>query len=371
MQLAGPPSTAAPGRTAALFAGSIELLCTLGAWPDCAPASAPIGGIRLIDDTGGLLRAPEVLFKAADSGREAFGWNVPNTALVAALQAAVARDTQIRRVPTASVSQLTIMPEGVRAQLADGPDLEARLVVAADGRNSLCRAAAQIGTRDWSYPQSAIVTRFAHSRPHQGISTELHRRAGPLTVVPLPGAASSLVWVEETGVAAELAGRPDDAFRAALETRLQGLLGSLHDLAPRAVVPLTGLTAERMASRRVVLVGEAAHVMPPIGAQGLNLGLRDVATLADCVADAEARGADPGGPDCLAAYEAARTRDVASRTLAVDLLNRSLLLDQLPVDLLRGLGLHLVNAIPPLRQAVVSLGLQPPGEPPRLMRPEG
>ncbi len=369
--LAGPPPVAAPGRTAALFGGSIALLRNLGVWADCEAASAPITGIRLIDDTGGVARAPEALFTAEDAGLDVLGFNVPNTALLAALEASVRRRAGIQWVTTRAVTGLQITPQGITAQLAEGQALHASLVVAADGRGSLCRASAGIGTRDWSYPQSAIVTTFDHGRPHHGISTELHRRAGPLTVVPLPGDASSLVWVEETGTAAALMQLDDNAFRSALETRLQGLLGSIGALAPRANFPLSGLSAERMADRRVALVGEAAHVIPPIGAQGLNLGLRDAATLADCVADALAAGGDPGTPATLTAYATSRRGDVASRTVAVDLLNRSLLADLLPADLLRGLGLHLVNAVAPLRQAVVRLGLQPPGELPRLMRPQG
>ncbi len=370
IQLAGPPAVAPAGRTAALFAGSVEMLAQLGLWQACSPGSAPITGIRLIDDTGGLLRAPETLFKAADSGRDAFGYNVPNTVLVQALNEAVARTARIARVLTPAVTALDTRADGVTALLEAGERLEADLVVAADGRNSVCRNAAGIGTRTWSYDQTAVVTSFAHGRPHRGISSELHRRSGPLTTVPLPGQCSSLVWVETAAAAAALMRLDDGAFRTTLERHLQGLLGGIGDIAPRACYPLSTTIADRFAERRVALVGEAAHVFPPIGAQGLNLGLRDVATLADVVSDAVAAGRDAGGTETAAAYDASRRTDITTRTFAVDMLNRSLIVGLLPADLLRGAALHAVTAFPALRDAIVRQGLQPAGPAARLMQPQ-
>src|SRR5436190_362666 len=199
----------------------------------------------------------------------------------------------------------------------------AALAVAADGRASIARTAAAIGTRSWSYAQTAIAATFCHSRPHAGVTTELHRRAGPLTTVPLPGDASSLVWVEEPALAAHLAALDDAAFLAELAARLQGLLGSLRNVSPRAVHSLSGLGALRMGQSRVALVGESAHVIPPIGAQGLNLGLRDAAALAECVGAARARREDIGSAATLATYHAARAADVLGRTPSLDLLKSS------------------------------------------------
>lgn len=360
----GPPDT----RTAALFAGSIKLLENLGIWGEIEPKSAAIAAIRILDDTGGLLRAPETSFSAYDAGRPAFGFNVPNQALVEALWAAVGRNPRISTSGGAMLAAIEPDAAAARLVMSDGSQATARLVVAADGRNSLCRKAARIDTRSWRYEQCALACTFAHSRPHHGISTELHRAAGPLTTVPMPGRMSSLVWVERPAAAERLKSLDDNAFRADLEEHLQGLLGAIGDIGPRAAFPLSGLTAETFGQRRVALVGEAGHVIPPIGAQGLNLGLRDAATIAELAVDALSRGQDPGGDAILGAYSRARRADVTSRVWTVDVLNRSLLSGLLPVQLLRGAGLYALKAINPLRRALVREGLEPTGAVPRLMR---
>lgn len=374
--IAAPPHRAAGKstdmRTAALFAGSIELLRNIGAWDLIAPHCAPITAIRIIDDTGSLLRAPEVVFTAAEVGRETFGWNVPNAALVSGLLAAAAKpDSRVSVHETSGIARLDIGPETATLTSQEGETFEARIVAGADGRNSICRAAAGIETRTWRYEQAAVVASFHHSRPHRSISTEFHRPSGPLTTVPLPGLSSSLVWVERPDVAQRLVALDDDAFRAALDERLQGLLGAIGAITPRAMFPLSGLTAEAFGANRVALVGEAGHVIPPIGAQGLNLGLRDAATLADCVATALADGRDPGSAQVLDLYSARRRPDVSSRIATVDVLNRSLISSLLPVHLARGLGIVALHALPPLRRFAIREGLQPSGELPDLLKPDG
>lgn len=360
-------------RTAALFAGSIELIRNLAVWETLATASEPITAIRIVDDMGGLLRAPEVLFPASEVGRDALGWNIPNAALVAALLAAVrASESNLTIIETEAVERLEPSAEAAVLHLSDGAPVTARLVVGADGRASVCRAGAGIASKAWSYPQAALACAFAHERPHHGVSTELHRPVGPCTTVPMPVRRSSLVWVEDPEEARRLAALDPLSFAAALETRLKGLLGSVSDVGRRAVFPLAGLTAERAAGNRVALVGEAAHVIPPIGAQGLNLGFRDVATLADCVADAIRAGGDPGAPETLAAYASARRLDIATRVTGVDLLNRTLLWDTLPpVRIARGLGLLGLAVIGPLRRLVMREGLAPSGVAPTLLQPGG
>ncbi len=368
--VASPPAAGAPPdtRTAALFAGSIRLLVNIGLWDAVAGHAAPIAAIRLVDDTGGLLRAPETSFTARDAGLEAFGYNVPNQALVDALWEAVRAEPGLRLVAGSLLVEIKADAERARLTLGDGRQLAARLVVAADGRKSLCRAAAGIATRSWSYDQAALTCTFAHSRPHHAVSTELHRNAGPLTTVPMPGRASSLVRVERPAAAERLKSLPEAAFRDELERRLQGLLGSIGEIGPRAAFPLSGLTAEPFAQSRVALVGEAGHVIPPIGAQGLNLGLRDAATIAEIAAAAVARGDDPGGPQALDAYARARRIDVTSRVWTVDVLNRSLISGLLPVHMVRGAGIAALNLLGPLRRAVVREGLEPSGPVPALMR---
>lgn len=371
--LAGPPApvaAAADTRTAALFNGSISLLQNLGVWEGLEEVSAPLRAIRIIDDTGGLLRAPEVLFEASEVGHAVFGWNVPNSDLTKALWDGVQRSDRITVVETARVDGVEIHSDGVTARTAEGNTLAARLIAAADGRRSVCRAAAGIATTSWDYDQAAIATRFKHSRPHGDVSTEFHRRSGPLTTVPLPGLASSLIWVERPAIARRLAELDEDGFRVALEARLQGLLGHVGELGPRRLFPLAGLTAEVYGRSRVALVGEAGHVIPPIGAQGLNLGFRDAATLADCVAEAMAHGDDIGGEGTMRRYHELRRGDVESRIMAVDVLNRTLLSTMLPVSLLRGFGMHVIRAFGPLKRALIHQGLEPAGPRPALMVPD-
>lgn len=367
-----PPDSPTDTRTAALFPGTVALLQNLGAWDDCRAAAEPLIALRIVDGTGNLLRAPEVLFRASEMGLEAFAWNVPNRVLTQALRRAadIARD-RLTLFETAAVSGLEIGDASVLVARTGAPPLTARLVAAADGRASLCRAAAGIATETWTYDQTAIACSFSHSRAHRGVSTEFHRAAGPLTTVPLPGRTSSLVWVERPALAKDLAGYDETQFRAALEAKLEGLLGAIWEIGPRSAFPLSGLSAATLGTRRVALLGEAAHVLPPIGAQGLNLGFRDAATLAQCVGMALKEGRDIGGPETLAAYRDARKSDVASRTQAVGLLNRTLLASHvLPVHLARGLGLFAVQAFGPLRRRLMQGGFEPAHLPP-LMRLAG
>ena len=362
---------APPGRdtrTAALFGSSVTLLDNLGLSAVCRDAGEPIYGIRIVDDMGALLRAPEVTFTAAEAGFERLGFNIPNAALVEAMRIRSMAVPSLALIE-ASVAEVVPAADSVSLNLAGGSTLTARLVVGADGRHSRCRLAAGISARTWDYEQSAVACTFSHQRPHHGISTEFHRPAGPFTVVPSPGDTSSLVWVERPSVAEALAALAESDFRGALEERLQGLLGGVGDIGPRAVFPLSGLSAEAAGRNRVALVGEAVHVIPPIGAQGLNLGLRDAACLADCVADARAAGDDIGAPGVLDAYGRMRRTDIASRIWGVDILNRALLSPAPPVQALRGLGLHILKSVGPVRRLAIREGLAPSFIAPRLMQP--
>jgi 2-octaprenyl-6-methoxyphenol hydroxylase len=356
-------------RTTALFPGSINLLRRLGVWGQIETQVAPLVAIRIVDATGNLLRAPETLFRAADIGLDDFGANIGNATLVLSMLGRAVGHPRVRLVDDAVASVVTT-PEAVELGLADGRCLTAKIVVAADGRNSRCRAAMGVDTKAWQLPQSALATTFSHRRGHANVSTEFHRRSGPLTTVPLPGSRSSLVWVDTPEAIAHLMALDDAAFARELEDHLQGLLGTVGDVGPRAAFALSGLRAEPLADRRICLVGEAGHVLPPIGAQGLNLGFRDAATAAECVEDARRAGRDIGGPDVTRNYADKRHWDVATRSFAVDLLNRSLVSAFLPLELLRGAGLHVLQAWPELRRGVIREGLQPSAFTPRLMQDE-
>jgi len=354
-------------RTTALLAGSVTALETLGVWPACVPYAAPLRKIRLIDATQRLIRAPEVLFAAAEIGIDAFGANIENRHLIAALEAR-AVELQLARIAGVAIS---IAPDaaGVSIKHADG-ETRVRLVIGADGRRSLCRTAAGIETTQRAYPQTALTLNLAHARPHDDTSTEFHTESGPFTLVPLPGRRSSLVCVLDPAHAAELAALDDAELSREIERRAHSLLGAMSVEPGRGIFPLAIETADAVARDRIALVGEAAHVVPPIGAQGLNLGLRDGATIAELVAEARRRNFDVGGPGVLGRYEAQRRADVTSRSIAVDLLNRSLLTDFFPAQGARGLSLYLVDRIGPLRRALMREGVAPVAAQPRLMRGE-
>lgn len=356
-------------RTTALIGPSVDFLENLGVWQHCAAGAAPLSAVRIADDREAIVRAPEVVFDARELGLESFGANIPNPMLLAALNAVADASAGLARITTSAVTGIEPGNSSVRLTLAEGGAVTAKLAVAADGRKSIAPAAAGIAVRAWDYPQAAIVTSFGHTRPHNGTVNELHRRAGPLTTVPLPGSCSSIVWAEEPQEAHRIANLANDAFAELLEARLQGVLGAIHSLGPRLLYPLSGSRTERMAARRIALVGEAAHVIPPIGAQGLNLGLRDAAALAECVAQAQSLRQDVGGAEVLAAYQQARGGDVSARSAAIDLLNRSLLTDFLPFDLLRGAAVHALINSSTLRRVLMQGGLGAAGTLPRLMRP--
>jgi 2-octaprenyl-6-methoxyphenol hydroxylase len=367
-----PALAARDTRTTALFTGSVAMLDRLGLGTRLGErlgaALVPMTGIRLIDDTGSLWRAPEVLFCASELGLAAFGMNIDNAALNVALLAAAGAQANLRLVEGTVEPGFALGGDRASVRLGGGDQLTARLIVGADGRGSLSRAEAGIEAHTSPYPQAAVATRFRHARPHDNISSEFHRSAGPMTTVPLTGLESSLVWVETPDEARRLMALDDEAFTRELDHRLMGLLGSVTSVGRRASFPLTRLATDRMGARRIALVGEAGHVIPPIGAQGLNLGLRDIATLVEMVAHARGTGADIGSDALLAAYDRERRGDVTARATMVDTLNRSLISDFLPLHLVRGAGLHALNTLPWLRQLVMREGLQPSGRVPALMQ---
>jgi 2-octaprenyl-6-methoxyphenol hydroxylase len=354
-------------RTTALLASSVTALATLGVWQACREHAAPLAAIRIVDDSRRLLRAPEVGFTAAEIGLDAFGHNIENHHLVSALSARAAA-LKLSRISAAALA-IASDGDGVTIKLPEGV-ARVRLAIGADGRRSLCRAAAGIGTDRHAYPQTALTLNLAHDRPHQDTSTEFHTESGPFTLVPLPGRRSSLVCVLEPVQAAALAAMSDTDLAEEIERRAHSLLGKMRVEDGRGMFALAVETAHSFARRRIALVGESAHVVPPIGAQGLNLGLRDAATLAELVADACRQNVDVGSPSVLARYDAQRRADVTGRTIAIDLLNRSLLTDFIPAQAARGLSLYLVDRIGPLRRALMREGVAPAASQPRLMRGE-
>ncbi len=350
--LVAPARPPADARTSALLAGSVALLEKIGIWNEIAGEAAPLRTMRIVDGTRRLIRAPEVAFHAREIGLDAFGYNIANAVLVAALEAAVATRPIDRR--EAFVETVRPGDEAVVLTLSTGDSLSARLVVAADGRRSKVRDGVGIGTQSWRYDQVALVCNLSHAIPHDDTSTEFHTEAGPFTLVPLPGKRSSLVWVDRPAESERRLGLGEEALAAEIEARAQSVLGALAIDGWRQTFPLSGMTARRFAANRVALAGEAAHLFPPIGAQGLNLGYRDVTALAEVLSG---RHEDPGAGEVLAAYDRARRGDVFTRTAAVDALNRTLLSGFLPAQALRGAGLFLLDRVAPLRHFAMRQGV--------------
>ena len=367
--LAGKRPSRADTRTTALLGGSVTALETLGVWTLCAAEAAPLKVMRIVDDTGRLWRAPQVKFEATEIGLEAFGYNIENRHLIAALNQRAHALPNLRLVED-EVLSIASNDDAAAITIKNGDTLHASLVVGADGRNSMCRNAAGIETRERSYPQVAVTVSLQHSRPHHDTSTEFHTPNGPFTLVPLPENRSSLVWVLDPPHADALAALDDTELGMEIERASHSILGQIKVEPGRGLFPLHVATAQSFAGKRIALVGEAAHVIPPIGAQGLNLGLRDAATIGELAVAAHRDGQDIGGAGLLSQYDRARRTDVGSRTLAIDLLNRALLSDFLPVQGARGLGLYLLDRIGPLRRAVMREGVTPATTQPRLMRGE-
>ncbi len=347
------PERGADHRTTALLGSSIPILERFGVWERLAPHTAPLRDMRIVDGTRRLIRAPEVTFKASEIGLEAFGYNIENDRLRREL-AAIAAETPGLTVLHASLSDLAVDEGHARLTLDSGDMVEAALVVAADGRQSRVREACGITMKKREYPQVAVTATVRHTRPHWDISTEFHTETGPFTLVPLPGDRSSIVCVVDDKEAVRLLGLDLPALAREFERRAASILGAFEVEEGRAAFPLAAETARALTAPRVALMAEAAHVMPPIGAQGLNLGLRDAAALADLAGQ---RDLELGGPEMLKRYAADRDRDIHGRMAAVDVLNRSLLSDLVPVQGARGLGLYLLDRIGPLRRQVMRLGL--------------
>jgi 2-octaprenyl-6-methoxyphenol hydroxylase len=359
------PAREPDNRTTALLAGSVTALITLGIWDACRAHSATLRKIRLVDDTARLFRAPEVFFDASEIGLDAFGHNIENRHLLAALERR-AVELKLPRI-TAPAHTIESDETGVTIEHAGGV-ARVRVAIGADGARSLCRVAAGIGSSRRTYPQVAFTLNLTHARPHEDTSTEFHTESGPFTLVPLPGRRSSLVCVLGPEHGQQLAAISDAALAEDIERRAHSLLGRMSVEPGRGLFPLAVETADTVGRARIALVGEAAHVVPPIGAQGLNLGLRDAATIAEIVAEAWRQNLDVGAPEVLGRYNAQRRADVMSRTIAVNLLNRSLLTDFIPAQGLRGLSLYLVDRIGPLRRALMREGVAPTMSQPRLMR---
>ena len=348
--LIGPePNLSRDGRTVAILDNGVSLLQSLGLWNEAQTKSAPLTEMRIIDDTGSLFRAPPVTFRAHELGLDAFGKNIELTDLVTSLSNILKTQKTIQWLSD-TVRAFARDTDGlIKVELTSGHNVKCKILIGADGKNSKVRDFADIKTKKWEYPQTALTALFKHEFDHEDRSTEFHKRSGPFTLVPLNGRRSSLVWMMTPKDAERITKQTAEHFARTVEKQAHSLLGKMTLESEIGLIPMSGLSTEHYAKNQIALVGEAAHVFPPIGAQGLNLGLRDI----DALLNSFTLELDD---QALQKFDRDRRRDVKTRTMAVDLLNRSLLADYIPVDFARGAGLMAIANIKPLRQFIMRRG---------------
>lgn len=351
------------GRTTAVALGSQQVLEGAGVWRHVAEAGA-ILDIRVADDGVPLF----VHYDHRTLGDQPFGYIVENRVLRRALMDRLAELPSVTHLAPASMTALERDAGGVRVGLGDGRTVRGRLAIGADGKRSACRAAAGIEVMEWSYGQSGLICAIEHEKPHDGIAVELFLPGGPFAMLPMAGNRTSIVWSEKTARAQELLALDEAAFAAALRPCVGDWLGDFHTIGVRAAYPLGAMHANSYVSRRLALIGEAAHAIHPIAGQGLNLGFRDIAALAEAVVDTWRLGLDVGGPDVLERYQRWRRFDTVALLAVTDGLNRLFSNSLPPVRLARDLGLGAVNRLAPVKRFLMRHAMGMVGELPRLVR---
>lgn len=346
-------------RTTAFLQPSIPVLEAAGLWSRLEPHAAPLQIMRIID-AGGPVAEPRIIkdFDAADISDQPFGWNLPNWLLRREMVARLADLPGVTFLPGVATTALFTREGEALVTLSDGRRVAARLVVAADGRNSPMRQAAGIPVKTIRYGQKALAFATTHPIPHGNVSTEIHRSGGPFTLVPLPDRdgrpSSAVVWMEKGPEVARLAALPVAEFEAAMNERSCGILGPLTLMSERTVWPIISQIAARMAGERLALIAEAAHVVPPIGAQGLNMSLADLRALIDL---ATATPADLGSRAMLDAYHRRRHLEVQARVTGIDALNRASMLAAPALRDFRAAGLNALYSLAPVRKTLMRVGL--------------
>jgi 2-octaprenyl-6-methoxyphenol hydroxylase len=344
-------------RTTAFLRPSVEVLSAAGLWDRLAPHATALQVMRIVDAGGadGTARLTRD-FDAGDIGDAPFGWNLPNWLLRREMVARLADLPNVDFRPGVGTAGLTTRDDRAFVTLTDGRRFAARLVVAADGRGSPVRQALGIGVRRRDYGQQALTFAVTHPVAHGNVSVEVHRTGGPFTLVPLPvrdgQPCSAVVWMERGPEADRLRALPEADFNAAATERSAGVLGPLTLVTRRTAWPIISQLAHRLTAQRVALVAEAAHVVPPIGAQGLNMSLADIG----CLLRLSGQHA-MGGPEMLAAYQRARWPDLLARVTGIDALNRASMAGPQPLRDLRMAGLRALHGAAPVRRALMRLGM--------------
>jgi 2-octaprenyl-6-methoxyphenol hydroxylase len=346
-------------RSTAFLQPARAFLERAGLWDRLAPHATALRVMRIVD-AGGTEPTPRITrdFEATEIGDDAFGWNFPNWLLRRESVARLAEIPSVTFMSGTGFARLFTRETEARVTLTDGSQIAARLVIAADGRHSPARDAAGIGVRTTRYGQKAVVFAVTHPVPHDNISTEVHRTGGPFTLVPLPDRAgqpcSAVVWMEDGPEIQRLAALSVTAFEAEATARSAHVQGPLTLVTPRQVWPIISQMADRLTAQRLALVAEAAHVVPPIGAQGLNMSLRDLATLLD-LAEGDRDGLGSAG--MLDAYARARHPDIRLRVMGIDALNRASMADNPLMRDLRAAGVKVLHDVTPVRRTLMRLGL--------------
>ena len=352
-------ATGADLRTTAFLQPSVSVLQAAGLWDKLAPHAAALQIMRIID-AGGATNEPRRVkdFDASDVSDQPFGYNLPNWLLRREMVARLADLRSVDFRPGVATKSILTRQSEARATLTDGTAISARLLIGADGRNSFVRQALGIPVRTWRYGQKALTFAVTHPIPHDNVSTEIHRSGGPFTLVPLPDRnskpASAVVWMTTGPEVQRLAALDPSDFESAINARSCHILGPLTLASPRMVWPIISQMAQSLIGPRTALVAEAAHVMPPIGAQGLNMSLADIATLLDL---AKATPGTLGDESMLAAYQTARHRDIQTRVIGIDALNRASMLAAPTLRDLRGAALGALYGVAPLRKTLMRAGL--------------
>lgn len=356
------------GRAYALALASQRLLSALGLWQGLAPLAQPIRAIRTSDGVPPEGAVPFFLgFDQGELDEGPMGFLLEDRHLYAAFLAAMEAEPRVTlRAGVAVVAQAT-EPAGVAVTLGTGEVLRGRVLVGCDGRTSGVAARAGIRRSGWGYDQTALVGAIRPERPHEGVAHQIFLPQGPLAILPLTEGRASIVWSERTAEARVIAALPDEAYRALLEARIGHVTGPITLEGPRFSYPLTLTLAERYVAPRLALVGDAAHGVHPIAGQGLNLGLRDVAALAQVLAEARSRGEDIGALDVLERYQRWRRFDATALALGMDAVNRLFSNDNPLLKVARGLGMRMVGALAGPRRAFIREAAGLAGEVPRLL----
>jgi 2-octaprenyl-6-methoxyphenol hydroxylase len=359
------------GRSSAIAYGSRLVFDGIGLWPDIAGAAEPIREIRVADDDSPLFLHYDYRELGGEPGEfTPLGYIVENRVLRRALLRLAQQLPNLTLLAPQQVAGVAATATGAVVSLGDGSRLACRLVAAADGKDSPLRRAAGIRAVEWRYRQISIVATVQHARPHGGIAVEHFRPAGPFAILPMTGNRSSIVWTEDADLAPRLLALPEAEFAAELRVRFGGFLGAVEPVGPRWAYPLALLQAERYVARRLALVGEAAHVIHPIAGQGLNIGIRDIAALAEAIVDARRLGLDIGDDSVLERYQRWRRADALLLAAVTDALNRLFSNRIGPVQLARDAGLAIVNRLPPLKRLLMRHAMGMLGDRPRLARGE-